>query len=106
MAVIKEEPYVDEGGIAHPHLVRHYSDEGKPLIQNETGSVYEEAIDTVPCAYTYSEYEESSDTPVAADVVVEETVTEADAVNGETDHPAEEEPASGGMSNLFKSLLS
>lgn len=38
-----------------PNLVRHYSDEGKQILQKETGIVYDEAIDTIPCRYTYEE---------------------------------------------------
>lgn len=36
-------------------LIRHYSDSGMMLIQNETGIEYFEAVDVVPCKYTYSE---------------------------------------------------
>lgn len=39
-------------------LYRHYSDEGKRLIQNETGIVYDEAIDVETAPYTYTESEE------------------------------------------------
>ena len=35
--------------------VRHYSDEGMKLRQVETGRVYEDAVDVVPCPYTYEE---------------------------------------------------
>ena len=38
-------------------LYRTYSDEGKQILQNETGVVYEEAIDVEGAPYTYSEYE-------------------------------------------------
>lgn len=38
-------------------LVRHYSDCGMKLLQVETGIVYAEAIDIVPCQYTYEETE-------------------------------------------------
>lgn len=37
------------------NLVRHYSDKSLCLKQVETGIVYEEAIDTMPCQYTYEE---------------------------------------------------
>ena len=37
------------------HLVRHYSDKGMKLKQVETGVVYDEAIDLIPCQYTYEE---------------------------------------------------
>ena len=36
-------------------LIRHYSDSGKKLSQIETGMEYDEAIDVVPCRYTYKE---------------------------------------------------
>lgn len=39
-------------------LVRHYSDEGKPIRQIETGIVYGEAVDVIPCRYTYEEITE------------------------------------------------
>ena len=36
-------------------LIRHYSNENLMLLQNETGITYPEAIDVVPCRYTYTE---------------------------------------------------
>ena len=40
-------------------LLRTYSTEGKYILQNETNIRYMgEAIDKVPCAYTYTETEE------------------------------------------------
>lgn len=36
-------------------LIRHYSDQEKKLLQVETGIMYDEAIDIVPCRYTYAE---------------------------------------------------
>jgi hypothetical protein len=39
-------------------LFRTYSDEGRKLIQNETGIVYDEAIDVENAPYTYTESEE------------------------------------------------
>ena len=41
-------------------LFRTYSDEGKMLIQNETGIHYSEAVDVENSGYTYSE----SDKPI------------------------------------------
>lgn len=49
------------------NLYRTYSDEGKQLLQNETGIVYTEAIDVENAPYTYSEYEE----PIESDDVVD-----------------------------------
>lgn len=39
-------------------LVKHYSDQGFLLLQNETGLKYFEPIDVVPCHYTYTETDE------------------------------------------------
>jgi hypothetical protein len=36
-------------------LIKHYSDAGYMLLQNETGLKYADPIDVVPCAYTYTE---------------------------------------------------
>jgi hypothetical protein len=38
--------------------IRHYSDSGFRILQNETGIVYDDAVDVMPCRYTYSETEE------------------------------------------------
>lgn len=35
--------------------VRHYSDAGVKIRQVETGAVYEDAVDVLPCRYTYTE---------------------------------------------------
>lgn len=39
-------------------LIRRYSDKGARLIQVETGLVYDEAIDLIPCQYSYEETDE------------------------------------------------
>lgn len=36
-------------------LIRHYSDDGKMIRQVETGHIYVEAVDVIPCRYTYEE---------------------------------------------------
>lgn len=36
-------------------LIRHYSDIGMMIKQVETGNLYSEAVDVVPCRYTYTE---------------------------------------------------
>ena len=38
--------------------IRHYSDSGFRILQNETGIVYDDAVDVMPCQYTYSETDE------------------------------------------------
>ena len=39
-------------------LIKHYSDKGVLLLQNETGIKYADPIDIVPCPYTYTETDE------------------------------------------------
>lgn len=39
-------------------LIKHYSDAGFMLLQNETGAKYSDPIDAVPCEYTYIETDE------------------------------------------------
>ena len=40
-------------------FVRHYSDSGKMILQVETGEEYSDAVDLMPCKYTYTETEQS-----------------------------------------------
>lgn len=42
-------------------LIRHYSDAGFVLLQNETGAKYSDPIDIVPCPFTYTETNEKID---------------------------------------------
>ena len=44
-------------------LIRHYSDSGKMLLQNETGIMLSDPIDAVPCLYTYSELDLNVEDP-------------------------------------------
>lgn len=48
-------------------LIRHYSDAGRMLLQNETGIRYSEAVDVVPCKYTYTETEVTSEEEFTGD---------------------------------------
>ncbi len=43
-------------------LVHHWSDQGLVMLQVETGAEYEDAVDVVPCPYTYIE----TDRPIDA----------------------------------------
>ena len=36
-------------------LIKHYSDKGVMLLQVETGAMYSDPVDLVPCRYTYTE---------------------------------------------------
>ena len=44
-------------------LIRHYSDAGMMLKQVETGIEYSEAVDVVPCRYTYEETDKPIEEP-------------------------------------------
>ena len=43
------------------NLVRHFSDVGYKIRQIETDAIYDEAIDVIPCRYTYEETDERVD---------------------------------------------
>lgn len=45
-------------------LIKHYSDIGMMILQNETGIKYTETVDIVPCPYTYTETDEPIDIEV------------------------------------------
>ena len=38
-------------------LVKHFSDKSVMMLQKETGLLYAEAVDVIPCRYTYEETE-------------------------------------------------
>lgn len=59
--LIKEHPAYDCDGNLQDDLVKHYSDAGFNILQNETGVKYAEAIDIFPCRYTYTETDEPID---------------------------------------------
>ena len=50
--------------------VRHYSDQQLKIRQIETGIVYEDAVDVLPCRYTYEETDEPI-TPPEDDTTME-----------------------------------
>lgn len=52
------EEIIEEG-----KYVKHYSDEGFQILQKETGFLYDEAVDVVPCRYTYEETDIPIDQP-------------------------------------------
>ena len=47
--MIKEE-LVEEG-----QRIRHYSDQNLKIRQIETGAIYDDAVDVIPCKYNYEE---------------------------------------------------
>ena len=57
--------------ILENNLIRHYSDENFKIKQIETNRIYDEAIDVMPCRYTYEEtnilrddYDNDSNEPI------------------------------------------
>lgn len=44
--------------ILNDKLIRHHSDSNKRIRQIETNIVYDEAVDLLPCRYTYVETDE------------------------------------------------
>lgn len=55
MAIVTQHPYIDDNGVSHEELIKTYSDLGYPLIQVNTGRIYDEAIDKLPTKNTYLE---------------------------------------------------
>lgn len=58
--IITQTPYVDKNNTTHYNLIKHYSDKGMYILQIETGVIYAEAVDVLPCKYNYVE----TDTPI------------------------------------------
>ena len=58
--------------------VRHYSNVGMMIRQQPTGVLYEDAVDIVPCPYTY----EVSDVPIEEEVYVEDKAEAYDILMG------------------------
>lgn len=48
----------------NPTHCRHYSDSNKVMIQVETNNEYSDAIDILPCRYTYIESEKEIEKPI------------------------------------------
>lgn len=58
-----------EAETAEPRI-RHYSDRGVMIRQVETGILYEDAVDYIPCAYTYEE----TDIPIETELSAEQAL--------------------------------
>lgn len=55
-------PFVDEQGVAHNDLIKHYREDGGKIVCAETGEVYTDgAIDIYPCELHYYEYEDEEE---------------------------------------------
>lgn len=53
--------------------IRHVSDSGFKIRQIETGAIYDDALDIVPCPYTYEETDEPIE-EMAKDISAEEAL--------------------------------
>jgi hypothetical protein len=67
MSTLKTEyPYIDSNGDKKENLIKHYAldEQGNKyyIKQNETGLVYDEAVDVYPCRYTYTALDEKIET--------------------------------------------
>ena len=58
MAIKTQYPYINANGVEKENFIKTYSDIGLRILQNETGAVYDEAVDLYPSKYTYSETDE------------------------------------------------
>lgn len=48
-------------------FIRHWSDDGHDLLQEQTGTIFTEAVDVAPCNYTYAEVESAQKQATTAD---------------------------------------
>ena len=62
--MLRTETLTREDGVT---LVRTYSDAGRLILQNETGLLYDEAVDVENSGYTYTESEQMSDDTLTAE---------------------------------------
>lgn len=53
---------------------RRYSDKQVKLLQVETGNLYEDAVDVIPCIYTYEETEEPIEQQEELEIDIDPTV--------------------------------
>ena len=55
MAIKTQYPYIDDNGEERDNLIKTYSDANMYIKQEETGNIYDAAVDVYPCRYTYTE---------------------------------------------------
>lgn len=53
--------------IENGERIHHWSDAGLKIRQVETGIVYDDAVDVMPCRYTYNETDEPIETESVGD---------------------------------------
>ena len=67
MSILKtQHPFIDEKGYKKENLIKHYAEDEQGnsyyIKQNETGIIYDIAIDVYPCRYTYTALDEKIET--------------------------------------------
>ena len=72
--------------IENGERIHHYSDEGFKILQVETGHIYEDAIDIMPCRYTYEE----TDIPIPPLIPDDEEPIEEEEEESEEEEEIEE----------------
>lgn len=72
--------------IENEERIHHYSDEGFKILQIETGHIYEDAIDVMPCRYTYEE----TDIPISPLIPDDEEFIEEEEEELEEEEDIEE----------------
>lgn len=65
MEIKTQFPFIDEFGVEHKNLIKHWVEDengniGK-ILQVETGIVYSVAVDVYPCKYNYVIYYEDDE---------------------------------------------
>jgi hypothetical protein len=80
-------------------LIKHYSDQGFMLLQNETGLKYLEPIDINPCSYTYIETDELAEQEEDGNGEMNDIEQEEDS-NGEMNDIEQEEDSNGEMNDI------
>lgn len=63
-----QRPFIDDNGNIREKLERHYAEDENgvkyKVKQIETGRVYDEAVDLIPCKYTYEVTNEPVETTI------------------------------------------
>ena len=65
--------------IENGNRIHHYSDSGFRILQNETNIIYDDAVDVMPCKYTYTETTEL----IKVEEILEEMLDEPNFERGE-----------------------
>lgn len=62
--MLRTKTFIRDDGVT---LIRTYSDAGRLILQNETGVLYDDAVDIENSGYTYTESDQMSDDTLTAE---------------------------------------